>query len=48
MNDLSKMFERVQKMAESGIAPDGLPSGDSWCSPSMCEWYKKCQEYGRW
>lgn len=48
MDDLSEMFERVQKMAESGIAPDGLPSGDSWCSPSMCEWYKKCQEYGRW
>lgn len=48
MKDISDMFERVQQMAKSGIAPEGLPVGDSWCSPSMCDWYKKCQEYGRW
>ena len=33
---------------QTNIAPEGLPVGDKWCSPSMCPYYKKCQEYGRY
>lgn len=38
----------VMDMVEANIAPSGLPSGDYWCSPNMCSYYKKCQEYGRY
>lgn len=41
------MFDRVQKYAEFGIAPDPLPRGDKWCTPTYCPYYKKCSEYGR-
>lgn len=37
----------VKEMADAGIAPDGLPIGDSWCTPSMCPYYNRCKEYGR-
>lgn len=40
-------FRRVQDMVEANLAPEGLPAGDLWCNPSMCPYYKKCQEYGR-
>lgn len=43
---LSRM-KYVKEMADAGVAPDGLPKGDSWCTPSMCPYYQKCKEYGR-
>lgn len=41
------MFDRVQKLADAHLVPEPLPKGDTWCSPSMCAYYKKCAEYGR-
>ena len=41
-----KMIE-LTKLAEAGIAPEGLPKNDSWCSSGMCPYFKKCKEYGR-
>lgn len=40
-------FYHVLDMVDKNLAPDGLPVGDKWCSPSMCLYYKRCQEYGR-
>lgn len=40
-------FEELVHLADVHIAPEGLPKGDSWCSPNMCQYYKKCQQYGR-
>ena len=45
--NISERFEYVQRMVESNLAPEGLPVGDRWCTPNMCPYYKKCQEYGR-
>ena len=45
--DILNRFEYVLDMVDKNLAPDGLPQGDKWCSPSMCPYYKKCQEYGR-
>lgn len=45
--DRLNMFDRVMKYAEFNLAPDPLPKGDKWCSPSFCPYYKKCQQYGR-
>ena len=45
--DLRAMFKRVQEYAQFGLAPEPLPRGDSWCTPNMCQYYQKCQEYGR-
>lgn len=42
-----KRFQYVVDMVNKNLAPGGLPKGDKWCSPSMCAYYKKCQEYGR-
>lgn len=45
-----KTFERfnyVLECVESHIAPEGLPVGDKWCTPSYCPYYNKCKEYGR-
>lgn len=44
---VKQRFEYVLGMVEANLAPDGLPVGDKWCSPSMCPYYKKCQEWGR-
>ena len=41
-------MKSVMEMVEANIAPPGLPVGDYWCTPSMCKYYKKCQEYGRY
>ena len=41
------MFDRVQKLADAHLVPEALPKGDSWCTPSMCNYYYKCGEYGR-
>ena len=40
-------FDYVMDMVEKNLAPDGLPSGDKWCTPNYCPYYKKCKEYGR-
>lgn len=48
--DQQAVFDRMSKvlqLVEAHIAPDGLPIGDPWCSPSMCPYYKKCKEWGR-
>ena len=44
---IRKRFEYVQKMVELNLAPDPIPPGDIWCSPSYCPYYKKCREYGK-
>lgn len=44
---ISDMFNRVQNCVETNIAPAPLPRGDRWCNASMCNYYKKCSEYGR-
>lgn len=41
-------FEYVMDMVDKQLAPEGLPSGDKWCSPNSCPYYEKCKEYGRW
>lgn len=38
----------VLSCVESGIAPEPLPVGDKWCTRNMCQYYDKCQEYGRY
>lgn len=45
--DVLSRFEYVLDMVEKNLAPDPLPPGDKWCTPSMCPYYKKCAEYGR-
>jgi len=42
-----KRFSMVMNCVKTNIAPEGLPIGDKWCTPSYCPYYKKCQEYGR-
>lgn len=41
-----RTMNHVLELVKYNIAPDRLPSGDSWCSPSMCRYYKKCKEWG--
>ena len=41
------MFSRVLDCVDNRIAPQPLPKGDRWCNASMCNYYKKCSEYGR-
>jgi len=40
-------MDHVLECVETNIAPDGLPTNDSWCSPSMCPYHAKCKEWGR-
>lgn len=46
-DNLLLMFKHVQEYAQYGLVPEGLPKGDKWCTPNMCQYYKKCQEYGK-
>lgn len=39
------MFKYVQDMVEANLAPEKLPPGDSWCNPSMCNYYEKCKQW---
>jgi len=39
------MFQYVQNMVDANLAPDKLPPGDSWCNPSMCNYYEKCKQW---
>lgn len=45
MQEIRDMFAEVQKCADAMIAPPKLPRNDSWCTPSHCLYYKKCQEW---
>lgn len=45
MTEVWSMFEDVQSAVSSMIAPPKLPKNDSWCTPSHCLYYKKCQEW---
>lgn len=47
MEQVKERFRYVLDMVSKNLAPEALPVGDSWCTPSMCPYYKKCQEYGR-
>jgi hypothetical protein len=40
-------MDYVMEMVDKNLAPEGLPSGDKWCTPNYCPYYKKCKEYGR-
>lgn len=40
-----EMFSHVQAMVEANVAPEKLPSGDRWCTPSMCAYYNKCKQW---
>ena len=46
-NAIRTRMDKVIEAVESNIAPDGLPVGDPDCTPSMCQFYKKCKEWGR-
>lgn len=46
--DMLERMQNVMKLVESGIAPDPLPKGDSWCTSTRCPYYKTCREYGRY
>lgn len=39
------MFKDVQNCVSNNIAPEKLPAGDSWCSPSRCRYYNVCKEW---
>lgn len=43
--DVISRMKKVMDLAEARIAPDRLPKGDSWCTPSMCPYYQKCKEW---
>lgn len=47
LKDVLDKMNHVIDCVKSFIAPDPLPQGDPWCTPSMCPYYKKCGEYGR-
>lgn len=40
-------MDHIMRCVAEFIAPNPLPSGDAWCTPSRCQYYKKCSEYGR-
>lgn len=47
--DNKMVLDRIQyvmDMVEANLAPDRLPREDSWCTASMCPYYKKCKEWG--
>lgn len=41
---IRKRFKHVLDMVEANIAPDRLPTGDSWCN--NCPYPQKCKEWG--
>lgn len=48
MDDVLSSIGSVLECVDNNIAPDPLPSGDKWCTPNMCQYFVKCQEYGRY
>lgn len=45
MDKTWETFKYVQDMAAANLAPEKLPSGDSWCTPAMCNYYEKCKQW---
>lgn len=45
--EILQRMDHVLDCVESNLAPDPLPTGDTWCTPSRCKYYKKCQDWGR-
>lgn len=45
--EILNTMKEIQRLAECNIAPPGLPTGHSHCTPNMCRYYKKCKEWGR-
>lgn len=45
--EIKHKMQYIVDMVEANIAPSSLPKGDSSCTPSMCPYYKVCQEWGR-
>lgn len=41
MSNIHNILDAVEK----NIAPPKLPTGDIWCNPNRCEYYKVCKEY---
>lgn len=48
MDSILGDIDTILDSVDNNIAPDGLPVGDKWCTPNMCQYYVKCQEYGRY
>lgn len=44
-NEVTDKFNHVMWCVEYDIAPEPLPSGDSWCTSNMCPYYKKCKSW---
>lgn len=42
---VNSKIEKVLQCVEYNIAPDPLPRGDKWCSPSYCSYYKRCKDW---
>ena len=36
---------KVMQAVEDNLAPEGLPKGDKYCTPTYCPYYQKCKEY---
>ena len=47
LDQIVKDMRDIKEMADNCIAPEGLPKGDSWCTPSYCPYFAKCKEWGR-
>lgn len=47
MNYVLNKMNHVQELVDANIAPEPLPKGDSWCTPSHCPYYTKCGQWGR-
>jgi len=41
---INEMYELV-RLADACLAPSKLESGNGWCTPGMCRYYKKCKEW---
>lgn len=46
MDQVKQDLLYVMDMVEANLAPERLPQGDAWCSPSQCRYFKKCKEWG--
>lgn len=48
-SDVEYVKNKIQyiiDMVDANLAPERLDRTDSWCSPNMCPYYKKCKEWG--
>ena len=43
---VERTIQHIIDMTEANIAPDRLPTGDPWCTPSRCKFYKTCKQWG--